>query len=89
LQFTATWMGEPPARIDSNIDGNYRFRRMYYAQAPDPHKRIRLGDAVAASACVPALFEPLPLVNLYERQPSLDENAKVRPIVRLVDGGCL
>jgi predicted acylesterase/phospholipase RssA len=75
-QFTATWMGEPPSTIDSEVDGNYRLRRMYYDQAPEGHRRIRLGHAVAASSCVPALFEPLALANLYEGM-----------VVRLVDGG--
>ena len=37
---------------------------------------ISLGDAVAASACVPALFEPLPLSESY---PDM--------VVRLADGG--
>ncbi len=85
-QFTATWMGEPPASINSEVDANYRLRRMYYEDAPEPHKRMRLGYAVAASACVPGIFEPLPLVELYERIPQ-DGNSRIRPIVRLVDGG--
>jgi hypothetical protein len=85
-QFTATWMGEPPAGIDSEVDANYRLRRMYYDQAPKPNNRIRLGYAVAASACVPGIFEPLPLVDLYERMP-WDGHGKIRPVVRLVDGG--
>ena len=85
-QFTATWMGEPPAGIDAEVDANYRLRRMYYEQAPDPHKQMRLGSAVAASACVPGIFEPLSLANLYERIAS-DGSGKVRPLVRLVDGG--
>jgi predicted acylesterase/phospholipase RssA len=75
-QFTATWMGEPPSPIDSEVDGNYRLRRMYYEEAPEGHRRIRLGHAVAASSCVPALFEPLALANLYDGL-----------VVRLVDGG--
>jgi hypothetical protein len=75
-QFTATWMGEPPSSIDSEVDGNYRLRRLYYDQAPDDHKCIRLGHAVAASSCVPGLFEPLALPNLYDGL-----------VVRLVDGG--
>lgn len=75
-QFTATWMGEPPSSIDSEVDGNYRLRRMYYEDAPEGHKRIRLGHAVAASSCVPGLFEPLALPKLYEGL-----------VVRLVDGG--
>jgi predicted acylesterase/phospholipase RssA len=75
-QFTATWMGEPPSSIDSEVDGNYRLRRMYYEDAPEGHKRVRLGHAVAASSCVPGLFEPLALAKLYEGL-----------VVRLVDGG--
>lgn len=87
-QFTATWMGEPPpADINTEIDANYRLRRMYYEEdAPPAYKRVRLGYAVAASACVPGIFEPLTLVDLYERQ-STTENKKVLPVVRLVDGG--
>jgi len=85
-QFTATWMGEPPADINSEVDANYRLRRMYYSEAPGPHASMRLGYAVAASACVPGIFEPLTLVDLYER-PVPAENEKVRPVVRLVDGG--
>ena len=77
-QFTATFMGEPPQTLaDAQIDANDRLRRMYYNDAPDPYKQVRLGDAVAASACVPGLFDPLVLDRLYE------ENY----VVRLVDGG--
>lgn len=76
-QFTASWMGEPPAQIESRIDGNYRLRRMYLeSEAPPQHRDISIGDAAAASACVPGLFTPLELRNLY---PGI--------IVRLVDGG--
>jgi hypothetical protein len=75
-QFTGTWMGEPPANSDSEVDANYRFRRMYHEETPERASRIRLGHAVAASSCVPGLFEPLPLERLYPDK-----------IVRLVDGG--
>ncbi len=75
-QFTASWMGEPPAGITSEIDGNDRLRRLYYGQAPEQFQNIRLGHAVAASACVPGLFEPLGLDGLYPDR-----------LVRLVDGG--
>jgi len=85
-QFTASWMGEPPAGINSECDANFRLRRMYYEDAPDGHRQIRLGHAVAASACVPGIFDPLSLPGLYERE--LPDGAKpVQPIVRLVDGG--
>jgi hypothetical protein len=75
-QFTGTWMGEPPANADSKVDANYRLRRMYHDQAPQGLKRVRLGHAVAASSCVPGLFEPLPLERMYPGR-----------VVRLVDGG--
>jgi predicted acylesterase/phospholipase RssA len=89
-QFTATWMGEPPGTIDT-IDANYRLRRMYYSDAPEGNKKVRLGHAVAASACVPGIFEPIPLNGLYEHEiPKYERDGKpsvVEPIVRLVDGG--
>ncbi len=76
-QFTATYMGEPPLRsIDTKIDGNDRLRRMYYKHAPPQYQHVRLGQAVAASSCVPGLFDPLVLEPLYP-----DYAAK------LVDGG--
>ncbi|MCG6860126.1 MAG: patatin-like phospholipase family protein [Chromatiaceae bacterium] len=77
-QFTASWMGEPPAFIDSQIDGNYRLRRMYYdTEAPLRYRDIRIGQAAAASSCVPGLFTPLELRKLYKNGVT----------VRLVDGG--
>ena len=75
-QFTATWMGEPPAPINPLIDLRERLRRLYYGDAPEAFQRVRLGHAVAASACVPGLFEPLELDGLYPNRK-----------VRLVDGG--
>jgi predicted acylesterase/phospholipase RssA len=75
-QFTANWMGEPTASIEDRIDGNYRLRRLYNWDAPAPHDRVRLGIAVAASACVPGLFGPITLSGLYAGKT-----------VRLVDGG--
>lgn len=76
-QFTGRWMGEPPETFDAGVDMNERYRRLWYEQAPeDALRRWRLGDAVAASACVPGLFEPLVLEGLYPGRT-----------VRLVDGG--
>ncbi|HEU0076796.1 MAG TPA: patatin-like phospholipase family protein [Longimicrobiaceae bacterium] len=75
-QFTGSWMGEPPGPIDSDVDGNDWLRRMPYRQAPPQYRKVPLGDAVAASACVPGLFEPLSLPGLYPDRT-----------VRLVDGG--
>ncbi len=75
-QFTASWMGEPPAGLSEEIDANDRLRRMYYNEAPPGYRSVRLGHAVAASACVPGIFEPLALPGLYPDR-----------VVRLVDGG--
>lgn len=76
-QFTAHWMGEPPGLVGGEIDVNQRYRRVYYKQAPtDDLKKYRLGHAVAASACVPGLFEPLSIDGLFEGRT-----------LRLVDGG--
>jgi predicted acylesterase/phospholipase RssA len=75
--FTGRWMGEPPGSIGTEVDVNERYRRLWYQDAPkDSHKRYRLGYAVAASACVPGLFEPLAIEGLYPGRT-----------VRLVDGG--
>jgi predicted acylesterase/phospholipase RssA len=75
-QFAVTWMGEPPLGASSAVDSNDIFRRMYYWEAPAQHRRVRLGLAVAASACVPALFDPIELNGLF---PSAS--------LQLVDGG--
>jgi predicted acylesterase/phospholipase RssA len=75
-QYTASWMGEPPAAIDEEIDSADRLRRFYYAQAPEDWQTTRLGYAVAASACVPGLFAPVRLAGLY---PDMT--------LQLVDGG--
>lgn len=75
--FTARWLGEPPGLIGSEVDVNERYRRLWYTQAEKPeHREYRLGHAVAASACVPGLFEPLVIDRLYPNRT-----------VRLVDGG--
>jgi len=75
--FTARWMGEPPGLLGPESDTLPRYRRLWYGEAPsDELKEYRLGYAVAASACVPALFEPLELRKLYPNRT-----------VRLVDGG--
>jgi predicted acylesterase/phospholipase RssA len=95
-QFTASFMGEPPARsIDIEIDANHRLRRMYHSEAPPVYRRpaaaeagmtetgIRLGEAVAASACVPGLFDPLHLEGMYGTIGQESEDY----ITALVDGG--
>jgi hypothetical protein len=84
-QFTASWMGEPPTTVNPDIDSNYRLRRLYYDEAPADFPRVRLGTAVGASSCVPGLFEPVVLENLYEHPREQGESEKIT--VRLVDGG--
>ncbi len=75
-QFTASWMGEPPPANPEDHDGKARLRRTYYSEAPKRHRKVRLGKAVAASACVPGVFEPIVLNGMYPDYT-----------VRLVDGG--
>ncbi|MCW8889540.1 MAG: patatin-like phospholipase family protein [Sedimenticola sp.] len=76
-QFTVTWMGESPNLINRSIDKSPRLRRLYYQEAPEArYKDFRLGHAVAASSCVPGLFEPIELPQLYPEKN-----------IRLVDGG--
>ena len=93
-QFTASFMGEPPPRgIDVEIDANHRLRRMYHGEAPGTYRRdagkpnqsggVRLGEAVAASACVPGLFDPILLDDLYGALGRTAEKYRAR----LVDGG--
>lgn len=66
-QFAATWMGEPPNETELEIDCNNRLRRLYYRDAPTPElSGLPLGQAVAASACVPMIFEPVALPRLYQ-----------------------
>ncbi|SET52596.1 Patatin-like phospholipase [Nitrosomonas marina] len=76
-QFTARTMGEPPSSISGEIDNNERYRQIHYEDAPTKDlQNYRLGHAVAASACVPGLFEPLTIAGLYDERT-----------LRLVDGG--
>jgi predicted acylesterase/phospholipase RssA len=82
-QYTASWMGESPYAIDTEVDGNWRLRRMYHHAAPSSWKEVSLGQAVGASACVPGLFEPIVMTGLYPKEMS----PYPEMTVRLVDGG--
>ncbi len=73
-RFTARWMGEPPGTLGNKIDKNSRYPWVDYGEHNAP--QVRLGHAVAASACVPGLFEPLEIADLYKKST-----------VKLVDGG--
>lgn len=75
-RFTALSMGEPPALTGSKVDKNARYRRIKYASVTDKKlKEYPLGNAVAASSCVPGVFEPLVL------------NGGDSGKIQLVDGG--
>lgn len=77
FQFTASWLGEPPGLTGAEVDMNVRHRRLYYTEAPTEETReFRLGYAVAASSCVPGMFDPLVIKGLYPGRT-----------VKLVDGG--
>jgi predicted acylesterase/phospholipase RssA len=88
-QFTASFMGEPPARAsEAEIEANDRLRRLYYEDAPPEYKegpvsKITLSEAVAASACVPGFFDPLSLDRLYGTKDDTEQAYDTR----LVDGG--
>lgn len=79
-RFEASHMGEPP-RIDDvakDIDKNLRLRRPpSYEAIITKQQDVELGLAVAASACVPGIFHPLAISDLYP------DNIRVQ----LVDGG--
>lgn len=80
--FTAGFMGEPPGLTGAKVDMNNRYRRIYYDDIPvERHEHHPLSHAVAASACVPGLFEPLEVREVYEDRQGLAHE------VRLVDGG--
>lgn len=79
-RFEASRMGEPPRTGDAamEIDKNLRLRRApSYEAIVTKQQNVELGLAVAASACVPALFHPLAISDLYPDG--------IR--VQLVDGG--
>jgi len=90
-QFTAQTMGEPPSRESEDnskkiyIDKkSIRLRRATggYQNMVKEQQDMSLGHAVAASACVPGLFTPLAVSNLYT------DNINNEAIVpQLVDGG--
>jgi predicted acylesterase/phospholipase RssA len=75
-QFTATYMGEPPGNLVTEVDSIDRLRRVYYKDLEPRFSDLTLGTAVAASAGVPVIFTPVEIDGLY---PGMT--------VRLADGG--
>lgn len=85
-QFTARTMGEPPSESCIDIDKKpirlCRAQGDGYQQMLEQQQDFPLGHAVAASACVPGLFEPLTVSDLY-----FDRNKNESIVPQLVDGG--
>jgi hypothetical protein len=81
-QFTTMSMGETPFTLHKEVDGVPRLRRSWYRRpsGQTPGRQIKLGRAVAASAAVPGVFQPLRLKELYPRKGESYD-------VLLVDGG--
>lgn len=82
--FTATDLGEEPPepRIDTI---KLQDRITYRTATPEQKKKlsqIGVAGAVASSACVPAIFTPFSIHDLYPAQPGAKEF-----VVELVDGG--
>ena len=78
-RFEASTMGTPPrdSATALDVDKNRRLLRPpSYADVTPRQQNVELGLAVAASACVPGVFHPLALSELYE---------SLR--IELVDGG--
>ena len=84
-RFEAVGMGEDPRSSDAwaQIDKNMRLRTARYDEIARHQADFHLGIAVAASACVPALFQPLAVSGLFKVADG--STADVR--VQLVDGG--
>jgi predicted acylesterase/phospholipase RssA len=88
FQFTGTHIGEPS--ISSVLGGTTTIPQLQQLYMDDPAlspaqrsrlDQITLGEAVAASCCVPGLLDPLCLHGLYH------DVAGEQVMVRLVDGG--
>ena len=73
-QFTPTWMGESPWSTHPAADSVPLLEWHWYK--PEAQWQITLARAVAASACVPGLFEPLRIDDAYDGYH-----------IQLVDGG--
>ena len=81
--FTAQTMGEPATSAQDEIDRKairLRRPRPSYDNMVERQQDFPLGHAVAASACVPGIFPPFSISDLYR-----DEDEEIR--VQLVDGG--
>ncbi|MBB1486191.1 patatin-like phospholipase family protein [Oceanospirillum sediminis] len=75
-QFTANRMGEAPWSLEPEVNSNDHLHWFRYSEGPGKYSRFSLGTAVAASSCVPGLFHPVSLPDIYSGHT-----------VQLVDGG--
>ena len=73
-QFTPARLGEIRFARE-RVDANPHLQSLFYDQAPPEHRDMPLSRAVAASSCVPALFPPVRMLELYPDK-----------LVALVDG---
>ncbi len=86
-QLTGTSVGELPLQYDVDNPTMPLLEKLYFADpklTPRQRTRLRtltLGQAVAASCCVPGLLEPLRLEGLYQTDAGEDVT------LSLVDGG--
>lgn len=86
-QFTGTFVGEAMSRYDRPAQQMPVMPKLHFGspELTPPQRRsldhLTLGQAVAASCCVPGLFEPLCLSGLYQTDAGEDI------VIRLVDGG--
>jgi NTE family protein len=96
-QFTASYAGEPAVRVFrcvtaegrslEKVDSTPAFPRLRYDDRSLPEKvkkklsALTLGDAVASSACVPMLFQPMAIHDLYPTESGEEV------VIELVDGG--
>ncbi len=67
--------GTPDSRFEKPLSGDRETMRQ------DKLKEIRVAHAVAASACVPGVFKPFPIHDLYRNS----QDAEI--VMQLVDGG--
>jgi predicted acylesterase/phospholipase RssA len=72
---------DPREEARREVDRNERLRWTRYEKLADTQATFELGIAVAASACVPTLFHPLPVTRLFAGEDGSPIN------VQLVDGG--
>lgn len=76
-RFTASGMGESQYMYDTTIDKNTVHKYTRYSDFKDEFKNYTVANAVAASSCVPGLFDPIELNGAYQENENL----------KLVDGG--